>query len=252
MLFNRKSQKFNRTRTPKKRSSKKSTPNRRSGRKSSGKKVTSRKMVSHKYKPNDEDIEKYVEKVIQSTDTEQVKLAESRQVDDCVYMSKYNDIIKRTPIEQQIDVEHQSRLTGEVHTPGRERDNIDLDRSVKQKFEMTQDNLKASYTSYTGSGRKTSGRKRSRSPWKSPQGPELTTLVLDNEARRHINEYKNQIEYLKLVILSLDVKLKDYDSQKKELENAGFELEKSEQSRRDLHHSIIDNTEAMKQEQIRN
>ncbi len=78
MLFNRKSQKYNRTRTPKKRSSKKTTPKRRSGRKSSGKKVTSRKMVSHKYKPNDEDIGKYVEKVIQNTDTEAVKIAESR------------------------------------------------------------------------------------------------------------------------------------------------------------------------------
>ncbi len=78
---------------------------------------------------------------------------------------------------------------------------------------MSSDKLKLTYKSYSGSGRKTSGRKRSRSPWKrSPQGPELTTLVLDNEARRHINEYKNQIEYLKLVILSLDVKLKDYDS----------------------------------------
>lgn len=43
-------------------------------------------------------------------------------------------------------------------------------------------------------------------------GPELTTLVMDKETRNSIEEYKNRIEFLKMTILSMDVKLKDYDA----------------------------------------
>ena len=59
-------------------------------------------------------------------------------------------------------------------------------------------------------------------------------MVLDAETRRHVNDYRNQVEYLRLIIYALDLKLKDYEATKSDNDLLRLELQKSEEARREL------------------
>jgi hypothetical protein len=37
--------------------------------------------------------------------------------------------------------------------------------------------------------------------------PDMTSLLMDTETRRYVNEYKNQLEYLRAIVYSLDLQV---------------------------------------------
>ena len=91
-----------------------------------------------------------------------------------------------------------------------------INREVQEELELSPQRLKEKYESRSQtqsmSMSRSYGRLKSKSPHK--RGLEHTTLLMDQEARQAINDYKNQIEFLKVMIMALDLKLKDYDNMK--------------------------------------
>lgn len=76
--------------------------------------------------------------------------------------------------------------------------------------------------------------------------PDMTSLMMDKEGRRYVNEYKSQIEYLRGIIYSMDLQITGENilkDQNKLLEEA---ISKSEAAREQLRKTMLESTQEMK------
>lgn len=71
---------------------------------------------------------------------------------------------------------------------------------------------------------------------------------MDTETRRYVNEYKNQLEYLRSVIYSLDLKLRDQETWKREVNNLRNENENGANAREELRKTLLETTQELKSE----
>lgn len=76
----------------------------------------------------------------------------------------------------------------------------------------------------------------------------MTSLLMDTETRRYVNEYKNQLEYLRSVIYALDLKLRDQETWKREVNNLRDENENGANAREELRKTLLETTQELKGE----
>lgn len=99
----------------------------------------------------------------------------------------------------------------------------------------------------TASPEKLRQRYGSKSPSKLGQ-QDMTSLLMDTETRRYVNEYKNQLEYLRTIIYTLDLKLRDQETWQREVRDLRSENEKGANAREELRKTLLETTQDLKDE----
>lgn len=150
------------------------------------------------------------------------------QVSDCLYLNKFSKMANSELINPSLVAPgHGTGLsaTGKVTT--------ELDQTASPS------KLRGRYNRKAG---------RSKSPNSRRTGPDMTSLLMDTETRRYVNEYKNQLEYLRNVIYALDLKLRDQETWKREVNNLREENEKGSNAREELRKTLLETTQELKGE----
>ena len=98
----------------------------------------------------------------------------------------------------------------------------------------------------TASPEKLRQRYGSKSP--SRAGQDMGSLLMDTETRRYVNEYKNQMEYLRTIIYTLDLKLRDQETWQREVTGLREENEKGANAREELRKTLLETTQDLKDE----
>eukprot|EP01017_Pseudomicrothorax_dubius_P039145 TRINITY_DN5962_c0_g4_i1.p1 TRINITY_DN5962_c0_g4~~TRINITY_DN5962_c0_g4_i1.p1 ORF type:complete len:816 (-),score=343.55 TRINITY_DN5962_c0_g4_i1:188-2635(-) len=175
----------------------------------------------------------YLDKVIDGYVGDARLVIENKGIEESMYLSRFNRMIagELPPPDLQAG-------GAELRTPERMR-------LEAEQAEMSPERLRDRYDGGSPQGT----RRLSPSKVKVSGGPgDLATIMMNAEVRRHVNEYRNQIEYLKLVIFALDLKLKDHDQLKNDNEKLTLELAQVEEARRLLHTSITETTNELNTE----
>lgn len=71
---------------------------------------------------------------------------------------------------------------------------------------------------------------------------------MDTETRRYVNEYKNQLEYLRMIIFNLDQKLQARELTQSESCQLRDEVDKSNTAREELRKSLLETTQDLREE----
>lgn len=151
------------------------------------------------------------------------------QVSDCVYLNKFNKISNSELIN-----------AGSLSPAGgARRFNASGAFDSTQELDLTHspEKLRARYT-----------RANSKSPSRAGAGPDMTSILMDAETRRYVNEYKNQLEYLRTIIYALDMKLRDQETWKREVGGLREENDKANAAREELRKTLLETTQDLKEE----
>lgn len=223
------------TRSPKKRSSptKRSTRSQRSSNygtsplhtRSSATKKSKSPIRSHRYTENE--LNNYLNKVT-ARHLEAGKQAVADDLvdaSDCAYLNKFNNMAN----SDLINLKYISPTKKAVNNEG------SLATASPEKLR-----------SRFGSSKKGSKRK-SKSPMRKAK-PDMTSLLMDTETRRYVNEYKNQIEYLRSIVYTLDLKLREQDTWKREVGNLRSEVSNGNNAREELRKTLLETTSELKEE----
>eukprot|EP01017_Pseudomicrothorax_dubius_P042383 TRINITY_DN6907_c0_g1_i1.p1 TRINITY_DN6907_c0_g1~~TRINITY_DN6907_c0_g1_i1.p1 ORF type:complete len:852 (+),score=329.49 TRINITY_DN6907_c0_g1_i1:52-2607(+) len=193
-------------------------------------KTGERSASNKKPKLSHEELAGYLDRVIDGYIGDARTLLENKGIEDSMYLNRFNRLIAGEEFfgDQQPDTRSVEQIRQEA-----EQEYMSPDR-LRERFQDSPQR---------GSRRASPGKT------KVSGGPgDLTTMMLNAEVRRHVNEYRNQIEYLKLVVLALDLKLKDHDLLKQEVVRLTGELSALEESRRLLQATSQETTNELTQE----
>ena len=154
--------------------------------------------------------------------------ADLTQISDCLYLNKFSKMANAELINPALVA------------PGHGV-NITATGKITSELDLTASPSKLR-------GRFNRGASRSRSPNSRKTAPDMTSLLLDTETRRYVNEYKNQLEYLRSVIYALDLKLREQDTWKREVNNLREENENGNNAREELRKTLLETTQELKGE----
>ena len=182
----------------------------------------------HKY--TETELNNYLNRVVDRHFEEAKGKVESdlSQVSDCLYLNKFSKMANAELINPSLiapgygtDLSGTGKITSELdHT-------------------ASPDKLRGRYNRDASRGK---------SPNSSKTGPDMTSILMDTETRRYVNEYKNQLEYLRSVIYSLDLKLRDQETWKREVNNLRDENENGANAREELRKTLLETTQELKNE----
>lgn len=154
--------------------------------------------------------------------------ADLSQVSDCLYLNKFSKMANAELINPALVAQsHGISLSG----TGKVNTELDLTASP-QKLR----------------GRYNRGGTRSKSPNSQKTGPDMTAILMDTETRRYVNEYKNQLEYLRAVIYALDLKLREQETWRREVNNLRDENQNGNNAREELRKTLLETTQELKGE----
>jgi hypothetical protein len=145
------------------------------------------------------------------------------ETSDCVYLNKFNQVATSQLVNSAV-------LSPSKRADGTFREETDIDQT--HSAEKLKDKFRAS--------------SRSRSPGRF--GPDMTSILMDSETRRYVNEYKNQLEYLRTIVYTLDLKCQQLDSCQREIGSLRDENDKSNQAREELRKTLLETTKDLKEE----
>lgn len=149
--------------------------------------------------------------------------ADLSQVSDCLYLNKFSKMANAELINPALVAQsHGISLSG----TGKVNTELDLTASP-QKLR----------------GRYNRGGTRSKSPNSQKTGPDMTAILMDTETRRYVNEYKNQLEYLRAVIYALDLKLREQETWRREVNNLRDENQNGNNAREELRKTLLETTQ---------
>ena len=235
-------------------SSKLGSSNKNSGKKSTNKRSSKKKNVNgtsplhSRLSPNpnpkatknnrftESELHNYMNKIVdQHMNEAQENVKEDLdQTGDCAYLNNFSKLANRNFVN--------SSLLGQTNLSVSQREVTDLDRTASPE------KLKSRYSSGKGkrSGSRTS--KAPRSPNKKKTRVDMTSILMDTETRRYVNEYKNQLEYLRTIIYALDLKLRDQETWKREVSELRKGKENGDSSREELRKTLLETTQELKSE----
>lgn len=185
----------------------------------------------HKYSENE--LNNYLNRVVDRhfEDAKGKINADLSQVSDCLYLNKFSKMANAELINPALVAPGHGismTSTGKVTT--------ELDHTASPS------KLR---------GRYNRGASRSKSPNTRKTGPDMTSMLMDTETRRYVNEYKNQLEYLRAVIYALDLKLRDQETWKREVNNLRSENENGANAREELRKTLLETTQELKAEAVK-
>lgn len=175
------------------------------------------------------DLDNYLNKIVDKH-FEEAKNKVGRdlsETSECVYLNKFNQVATSQLVNSAV-------LSPSKRVDGTMREETDIDHTHSP--ERLKDKFKASHNS------------RSRSPNRIGAGPDMTSILMDTETRRYVNEYKNQLEYLRNIVYCLDIKVQHLDSCQREIGGLREENDKSNQAREELRKTLLETTKDLKEE----
>ena len=145
------------------------------------------------------------------------------ETSECVYLNKFSHVAASQLVNSSV-------LSPSKRADGTPREDTSLDQThspekLKEKF------------------RASMGSKSSRLA-----GPDMASILMETESRRYVNEYKNQLEYLRNVVYMLDLKLQGLDGCQREVGSLRAEADHSNQSREELRKTLLETTKDLKDE----
>lgn len=146
------------------------------------------------------------------------------ETSDCVYLNKFNQVATSQLVNSAV-------LSPSKRNDGTFREETDIDQTHSP--EKLKDKFRASAS-------------RSRSPGRF--GPDMTSILMDTETRRYVNEYKNQLEYLRNIVYMLDLKAQEVDGCHREIGSLREENDKANQAREELRKTLLETTKDLKEE----
>jgi DNA repair exonuclease SbcCD ATPase subunit len=149
------------------------------------------------------------------------------ETSECVYLNKFNQVATSQLVNSAV-------LSPSKRGESFQREETDIDQT--HSAERLKDKFKSSDLS------------RSKSPSRVGGGPDMTSILMDTETRRYVNEYKNQLEYLRNIVYSLDLKAQQLDSCQREIGSLREENEKANQAREELRKTLLETTKDLKDE----
>eukprot|EP01016_Furgasonia_blochmanni_P029485 TRINITY_DN3095_c0_g1_i9.p1 TRINITY_DN3095_c0_g1~~TRINITY_DN3095_c0_g1_i9.p1 ORF type:complete len:902 (-),score=331.71 TRINITY_DN3095_c0_g1_i9:417-3122(-) len=183
----------------------------------------------------DDDLGGYLNKVVDKY-MQQAKLqVDNKEIEDSMHLNRFHQLVQSVPNVGELPV----NLTGSQ----------ELDQQLRERLDTSPEGLR---NKYEGSPERSPGRGSSPNKKGLNKSMDISGMALDAEVRRHTNEYKNQVEYLKLIVYAMDLKLADHEALKKENELLRLENEKGNESRKDLHREMIEKAEEWKREAANN
>lgn len=185
---------------------------------------------AHGHKYTETELNNYLNRVVdRHFDQAKDKInADLTQVSDCHYLNKFSKMANAELINPALVAQsHGISLSG----TGKINTELDLTASP-QKLR----------------GRYNRGASRSKSPNTKKTGPDMTAILMDTETRRYVNEYKNQLEYLRGIIYSLDLKLREQDTWRREVNNLRDENQNGNNAREELRKTLLETTQELKGE----
>lgn len=145
------------------------------------------------------------------------------ETSDCLYLNKFNQLATSQLINS-------SSLSPSKRAGGHQLQETEIDQTASP--ERLKDKFSAS--------------SRSRSPGRF--GPDMASILMDTESRRYVNEYKNQLEYLRNIVYALDLKLHDLDTCKREISSLREDNDKANGAREELRKTLLETTKDLKDE----
>jgi hypothetical protein len=173
---------------------------------------------------NESDLNNYLNKVVQSHLNQNSKAKEDlSHTSDCLALNEFNRITTS-------DLVNSSMLGDSIgrRSPAKERTDLDISHSPER--------LREQYSS------------KGKSPVRGGERPDMTSLLMDTETRRYVNDYKNQLELLRNIVHSLDQRLKEQDTKDREIRGLRTDVEKSNNSREELRKTLLETTSDLKEE----
>lgn len=184
----------------------------------------------HSY--NETELNSYLNKVVDKHFEEAKNRVNNdlSEVSDCVYLNKFNKISNAELVNS--GALSPAGGTRRFNTSGA------FDSGTEQlDYTHSPEKLRARF-----------GRTASKSPSRVGAGPDMTSILMDTETRRYVNEYKNQLEYLRTIVYALDMRLRDQDTWKREVGGLREENEKSNAAREELRKTLLETTQDLKEE----
>jgi chromosome segregation ATPase len=143
--------------------------------------------------------------------------ADLSTVSDCVYLNKFNHMANS-------DLVNPTLLSSPTKRSGGADDRTASPERLRERFGG-----------------------RTKSPGKQAK-PDLTSVLMDSETRRYVNEYRNQLEYLRSIVYNLDLKLREQDTWQREVNNLRGEVDNGNQAREELRKTLMETTQELKEE----
>lgn len=175
----------------------------------------------HKY--TEKELNSYLNRVVDRhlDQAKQGVQADLSQVGDSVYLNKFTNMTRSGLVNPSL--------------VSPQRTGVDVRKSVSP-----------SPLDRTASPEKLRQRYGSKSP--SRGGQDMSSLLMDTETRRYVNEYKNQMEYLRTIIYTLDLKLRDQETWQREVQGLRDENSKGANAREELRKTLLETTQDLKDE----
>jgi uncharacterized protein YjcR len=83
---------------------------------------------------------------------------------------------------------------------------------------------------------------------KGPFNADMTSMLMESETKRYVNEYKNQIDLLRMIVYNLDNKIQRLTTYEGEALLLRDEVEKSNSAREELRKSLLETTQDLREE----
>lgn len=192
-----------------------------------GSKSPSRKQAS-KEKISANDLDGYLNRIVDKhfEDAKNRVGKDLSETSDCLYLNKFNQLANSQLVNSgAISPSKRTYTKSVVHET--ELDHTASPERLKEKFRSSS---------------------RSKSPSRLGNNPDMTSILMDTETRRYVNEYKNQLEYLRNIVYALDSKLQDTETCKREVLNLREDNDRANNAREELRKTLLETTKDLKDE----
>lgn len=209
----------------------------------------SKKVPAKTYQYSEDELHGYLNKVVNRhfDDAKAVVDHDLLPTGDCAYLNKFAKLTNSDLVNQEILSPAKAHGQGVTHEdfykseagPDNLGDNASPTK-LKEKYGST--SMHTRVQSQGGNMHKSLvGNKKNVTP-------DMTSILMDTETRRYVNEYKNQLEYLRVIIFNLDQKVVSLNTYKGQTALLQEEVGKSNDAREELRKSLLETTQNLREE----
>lgn len=180
---------------------------------------------SKKAKKNEELLENLVDRALENQDVEKKYAEDMAKIEECVYLTKLKNSGEERKDKDNGGADSDNgdsakikKILNSSYDNNRDyRENFDLSpESLEKKFGKTEE--RTNFMNLSGQDQVKNSKSKEKKRYYSPNtsfknnniavdNTEASAVLLENEVWRYVKNYENQIQYLKLMVYTLDKKL---------------------------------------------
>ena len=213
---------------------------------------TKANQVKETFKYSEDELSGYLNKIVGQHLDEAKKEVNKDLIDtsDCVYLNKF------------VKMANSDLINPEIMSPSKmARNNVidDRESDALENFRecVSPEKLKLKYSSgghaskhlQSESGKGLLSNSGMSSTGKQNKAQvDMMSILMDTETKHYVNDYKNQMEYLRMIIYNLDSKINMLNTYKDESGQLREEINRSNNSREELRKSLLETTQDLREE----